>query len=113
MEKVSNALIVPVNTAPVSTELNDGDAQSQNTSLSGAPVASSTEEATHKRPRITNLQEKNFHDRCIKTDTGWTITLGRGLDMFEKYSPYSIEALRQDKRKCKEFMVTFMKTKNA
>ena len=55
---------------------------------------------------------RDFHDRCIKTDTGWTITLGRGLDMFEKYSPYSIEALRQDKRKCKEFMVTFMKTKN-
>ena len=211
LEKVSNALIVPVNTAPVNTELNDGDAQLQNTSLSGAPEASTTEETTHKRPRITNLQEKNlsfrmgqtgvsytklfapymenaneitvedpyirapwqiknfmefvtmlietrpvddlklhlftneeeekipdlidklddikddlagygiefdyklrdFHDRCIKTDTGWTITLGRGLDMFEKYSPYSIEALRQDKRKCKEFMVTFMKTKNA
>lgn len=55
---------------------------------------------------------RDFHDRCIKTDTGWTITLGRGLDMFEKYSPYSIEALRQDKRKCKEFMVTYMKTKN-
>ena len=55
---------------------------------------------------------RDFHDRCIKTDTGWTITLGRGLDMFEKYNPYSIEALRQDKRKCKEFMVTYMKTKN-
>ena len=211
LEKVSNALIVPVNTAPVSTELNDGDAQSQNTSLSGTPETATTDETSHKRPRITNLQEKNlsfrmgqtgvsytklfapymenaneitvedpyirapwqiknfmefvtmlietrpvddlklhlftneeedkipdlidklddikddlsgygiefdyklrdFHDRCIKTDTGWTITLGRGLDMFEKYSPYSIEALRQDKRKCKEFMVTFMKTKNA
>jgi len=211
LEKVSNALIVPVNTAPVSTELNEGDAQSQNTSLSGTPETATTDETSHKRPRITNLQEKNlsfrmgqtgvsytklfapymenaneitvedpyirapwqiknfmefvtmlietrpvddlklhlftneeeekipdlidklddikddlagygiefdyklrdFHDRCIKTDTGWTITLGRGLDMFEKYSPYSIEALRQDKRKCKEFMVTFMKTKNA
>ena len=55
---------------------------------------------------------RDFHDRCIKTDTGWTITLGRGLDMFEKYNPYSIEAMRQDKRKCKEFMVTYMKTKN-
>ena len=30
---------------------------------------------------------RDFHDRCIKTDTGWTITLGRGLDIFEKYSP--------------------------
>ena len=29
---------------------------------------------------------RDFHDRCIKTDTGWTIMLGRGLDMFEKYN---------------------------
>ena len=55
---------------------------------------------------------RDFHDRCIKTDTGWTITLGRGLDIYEKFSPYSVAAARQDKRKCKEFMVTYMKTKN-
>lgn len=56
---------------------------------------------------------RDFHDRCIKTDTGWTITLGRGLDMFEKYNTYSIAASRQDMRKCKEFTATFLKTKNA
>ena len=56
---------------------------------------------------------RDFHDRCIKTDTGWTITLGRGLDMFEKYSHYSIASSKQDMRKCKEFTATFMKTKNA
>ena len=55
---------------------------------------------------------RDFHDRCIKTDTGWTISLGRGLDMFEKYNPLSIAASRQDMRKCKEFTATFMKTKN-
>ena len=56
---------------------------------------------------------RDFHDRCIKTDTGWTITLGRGLDMFEKYSHYSIASSKQDMRKCKEFTATFMKTKHA
>lgn len=56
---------------------------------------------------------RDFHDRCIKTDTGWTITLGRGLDIFEKYSSYSIASSKQDMRKCKEFTATFMKTKNA
>lgn len=56
-------------------------------------------------------QLRDFHDRCIKTDTGWTITLGRGLDIFEKYNTYSIESARQEKRKCKEFTVTFVKTK--
>lgn len=56
---------------------------------------------------------RDFHDRCIKTDTGWTISIGRGLDMFEKYNTFSIASSRQDMRKCKEFTVTFMKTKNA
>lgn len=57
-----------------------------------------------------NYSIRDFHDRCIKTDTGWLITLGRGLDIFEKYSAYSIANARQDMRKCKEFMATFMKT---
>ena len=211
LEKVSNALIVPVNVATPNIDMNDGEAQAQNGSPTNEDNASGAEGVSQKRPRIPMLQEKNlsfrmgqtgvsytklfasymqeaneitvedpyirapwqiknfmefvtmlietrpvddlklhlftneeeekipdlidkldeikddltgygiefdykfrdFHDRCIKTDTGWTITLGRGLDMFEKYSPYSIEALRQDKRKCKEFMVTYMKTKNA
>ena len=55
---------------------------------------------------------RDFHDRCIKTDTGWTITLGRGLDMFEKYNTYSIASSSQEMRKCKEFTATFFKTKN-
>ena len=52
---------------------------------------------------------RDFHDRCIKTDTGWTISLGRGLDMFEKYNTYSIASSRQDMRKCKECTITFIK----
>lgn len=207
LEKVSNALIIPVNPSAVNTALNDGDQQLQDADT----PQSETTDVPAKRPRIPVLQEKNlsfrmgqtgvsyaklfapylenaseitvedpyirapwqvknfmefvtmlidtravddlklhlitneeeekipdlidrldeikddlisygidfdyqfrdFHDRCIKTDTGWTITLGRGLDIFEKYSPYSIEAMRQDKRKCKEFMVTYMKTNKA
>ena len=54
---------------------------------------------------------QDFHDRCIKTDTGWTITLGRGLDIFDKYNYLSIAAVSQDKRKCRDFNVTYMKTK--
>ena len=52
---------------------------------------------------------REFHDRCIKADNGWVISMGRGLDIYEKYSPYSVAAARPDKRKCKEFMVTFTK----
>ena len=58
-----------------------------------------------------NYKLRDFHDRCIKTDTGWTITLGRGLDIFEKYNPFSVASGRQDKRKCKDFMVAYLKNK--
>lgn len=53
---------------------------------------------------------RDFHDRCIRTDNGWVISLGRGLDIYEKYSPYSVAAVRPGKRKCKEFMVTYTKS---
>ena len=32
---------------------------------------------------------RDFHDRAITTDDGWRIVPGRGLDIYEKYSPYS------------------------
>lgn len=54
---------------------------------------------------------KEFHDRCIKTDTGWIITLGRGLDIFEPYGKFSLGALQQSKRKCKDFSVNYFKEK--
>ncbi len=56
---------------------------------------------------------RDFHDRCIKTDTGWTIIPGRGLDIFDKYSPYSVANSRQNKRKCKDFSISYIKTDKA
>ena len=48
-----------------------------------------------------------FHDRCIKTDTGWIISLGRGLDIFEPCDKFSLSALDQKRRKCKDFSVIY------
>lgn len=31
----------------------------------------------------------SFHDRCITTDTGWIIDLGRGLDVYESFNAIS------------------------
>ncbi len=56
---------------------------------------------------IFEYKFEDFHDRCIKTDTGWKITMGRGLDIFEKYSPFSIANSRQEKRSCKDFTITY------
>ena len=49
------------------------------------------------------------HDRSIKLDNGWDITLGRGLDIFEPLPKYSIEYISQEARRCKAFTVTYVK----
>ena len=49
------------------------------------------------------------HDRSIKTDTGWHISLGRGLDIFEPFGRFSLSNSRQEDRRCKEFDVTIVR----
>jgi len=51
---------------------------------------------------------KEFHDRKIVTDNGWEILLGRGLDIFEKRSGFTIEDYVQEKRRCKDFNVIYI-----
>ena len=53
---------------------------------------------------------KADHDRFIRTDTGWTITLGRGLDIYEKFSRFSLSRTNQQNRRCKAFNVSINKT---
>ena len=50
------------------------------------------------------------HDRMIQTDTGWTITLGRGLDIYEKFSRFSLSRASQQNRRCKAFNVSINRT---
>lgn len=50
------------------------------------------------------------HDRYIKLDNGWTITLGRGLDIYEKVNKFSLDSMNQAERRCKEFNITYNKT---
>jgi ATP-dependent Lon protease len=42
----------------------------------------------------------NFHARSITTDTGWKITIDRGLDIFQKFEsgPFSAEQAIQETR---------------
>ena len=50
------------------------------------------------------------HDRLIDLDNGWRITLGRGLDIFEKYNRLSLAQNRQEDRRCKECTITFIES---
>ena len=51
------------------------------------------------------------HDRSIEMNNGWKIILGRGLDIWQKTDGrFDIAEYYQEKRLCKEFEVTVVKT---
>ncbi len=53
---------------------------------------------------------ENHHDRFIAASNGWKITLGRGLDIFEKIEGrFNVADLDQTKRKCKSCEITYLK----
>jgi ATP-dependent Lon protease len=53
----------------------------------------------------------NFHARSITTDTGWKITLDRGLDIFQKYEsgPFSLEQACEEARLTRGVEITYLK----
>lgn len=53
---------------------------------------------------------ENHHDRYIAADNGWKITLGRGLDIFEKIEGrFNVADIDQNRRKCKSCEITYLK----
>ncbi len=53
---------------------------------------------------------RDIHDRHIYTDDGWAITLGRGLDIYDRFDSLSVAGSRPELRKCKEFSVIYIKS---
>ncbi len=47
------------------------------------------------------------HDRKIVADNGWSIYLGRGLDIFEPYPKFTMGCAAQENRRCRAFSVTY------
>ncbi|MBE7634970.1 BREX system Lon protease-like protein BrxL [Tenacibaculum finnmarkense] len=53
---------------------------------------------------------EEHHDCFIATDNGWKITLGRGLDIFEKIEGrFNVADIDQTKRRCKSCELTYFK----
>lgn len=53
---------------------------------------------------------EQHHDRFIAADNGWKISLGRGLDIFEKIEGrFNVADFDQTRRKCKSCEVTFLR----
>lgn len=53
----------------------------------------------------------NFHARNITTDTGWKITIDRGMDIFQKYEtgPFSLEQAMQEARLTRGAEITYLR----
>ena len=53
----------------------------------------------------------NFHARNIVTDTGWKITIDRGLDFFQKYESgaFSLEQAMQEARLTRGAEITYLR----
>lgn len=57
-------------------------------------------------------QSNSFHARSIETDTGWKISLDRGLDIFQLYdfkNPFNLANSIQEERFSKGFEVTYLR----
>lgn len=54
--------------------------------------------------------DETVHDRSIRTNHGWKLLLGRGLDIFQKGSgsPYDLGARRQEFRQVYAFGITYV-----
>ena len=61
---------------------------------------------------VTYEFSESGHDRSIVTDTGWLVILGRGLDIYQRYSDsdwFNPLTRQQNLRRVKEFSVTYQR----
>lgn len=61
--------------------------------------------------RFTVTWDETIHDRSIRTDHGWRLLLGRGLDIFQKGSgnQYDLGSRRQEFRQVFAFGITYIR----
>ncbi|MEF3322194.1 BREX system Lon protease-like protein BrxL [Gulosibacter sp. GYB002] len=61
--------------------------------------------------RFAVTWDETIHDRSIRTDHGWKLLLGRGLDIFQKGSgsQYDLGARRQEFRQVFAFGITYIR----
>jgi len=89
-------------------------------------TGAATERQEEQEEHLQNLQDSlegtgihfeyqitwdHIHARSIKTDTGWKISLDRGLDIFQPYNenPFDLGRVDQEQRRCKPFEVTYLR----
>jgi ATP-dependent Lon protease len=85
------------------------DSNEQEVSLSGE-YQELKKNLEQEQVELTFDFDQNQHDRSIKIDTGWRISLGRGLDIFKKpEGKFTLGFVDQTKRECKATTITYTK----
>lgn len=66
--------------------------------------------AAQQGVKVNVAKDPGGHDRWIRTDTGWRINLGRGLDIFQKSDSgwFDFGTSRQEFRQVRAFGITYM-----
>ncbi|MHA7209530.1 BREX system Lon protease-like protein BrxL [Arthrobacter sp. MDT1-65] len=69
------------------------------------------QEAAQQGIKVNVAKDPGGHDRWIRTDTGWRINLGRGLDIFQKSDGgwFDFGTSRQEFRQVRAFGVTYIR----
>lgn len=67
--------------------------------------------AAQQGVKVNVERDPGGHDRWIRTDTGWRINLGRGLDVFQKAegSWFDFGSSRQEFRQVRAFGITYIR----
>jgi ATP-dependent Lon protease len=60
--------------------------------------------------KLNVAKDPGGHDRWIRTDTGWRVNLGRGLDIFQKFDGgwFDFGTSRQEFRQVRAFGITYI-----
>lgn len=69
------------------------------------------QQAAHQGLRLEVAKDPGGHDRWIRTNNGWRINLGRGLDIFQKSEGgwFDLGTSRQEFRQVKAFGATYIR----
>nr|WP_207307471.1 BREX system Lon protease-like protein BrxL [Kocuria rosea] len=70
-----------------------------------------TQGAAQQGIKVNVAKDPGGHDRWIRTDTGWRINLGRGLDIFQKSDGgwFDFGTSHQEFRQVRAFGITYMR----
>jgi ATP-dependent Lon protease len=71
--------------------------------------------AAQQGVKVEVAKDPGGHDRWIRTDNGWRINLGRGLDIFQKFEGgwFDLSTTRQEFRQIRAFYVTYSREDEA